>query len=250
MRTVRGLSGAVFSLLLVVGCGGGGGDSDAQVAATSAEGLYSGTTSTGRNIIGVVLDNGTYYVLYSTVGSATTIAGVVQGTGTSDAGSFSSSNARDFYIEGSDVFAATVSAIYVEKQSLNGTVSYSSGGSTSFTSTYNADYETVPSLAALAGTFSGQVASSEGTENATVTVSAAGAISGLGSSGCAVSGSASPRTRGNVFNLSLTFGGAPCLFANQTLTGIAYFDGATKRLYGAAPNAGRTDGVLFVGVKP
>jgi hypothetical protein len=235
----------------VAGCGGGGGDSDPPpVAATSAEGLYSGTTTSGRAVTGLVLDDGTYYVLYSPVGSSTAIAGVVQGTGTSNAGTFSSGNARDFNLEGLGVLAGTVSASYVAKQSFNGTVSYSAGGTTSFSSTYDANYEAVPSLAALAGTFAGQVASSAGNENATVTISSAGAISGSGASGCAVSGSVSPRTRGNAFNVSLTFGGAPCLFANQTLTGIAYFNATTKQLYAAAPNAGRTDGVLLVGVKP
>ena len=250
MRTVRAFGGAVLSLLLVAGCGGGGGDSPPPPVASSAEGLYSGTTTTGRTITGLVLDDGTYYVLYSPVGSSTAIAGVVQGNGTSNAGTFSSGNARDFNLEGLGVLSATVSANYVAKQSLNGAVSYSAGGTTSFSSTYDANYETVPSLAALAGTFTGQVASSAGTENATVTVSSAGAISGSGASGCAVSGSASPRPRGNIFNISLTFGGAPCLFANQTLSGIAYFNSAAKRLYAAAPNASRTDGVLFVGVKP
>ena len=126
----------------------------------------------------------------------------------------------------------------------------SAGGTTSFSSIYDANYEAVPSLAALAGTFAGQVRSSVGNEDATVTISSAGAISGAGASGCALSGTVSPRARGNAFNTSLTFGGAPCLFANQTLTGIAYFNATAKLLYAAAPNAGRTDGVLFVGVKP
>ena len=248
----RKLLALAAASVLVAGCGGGGGDSapPPPAAATSAEGLYSGTTTTGRTVTGLVLDDGTYYVLYSSVGSSTAIAGVVQGTGTSNAGTFSSSNARDFNLEGLGVLSASVSASYVARQSLNGTVSYSAGGITSFSSTYDAGYDAVPSLTTLAGTFSGQVASSAGAENATVTLSAAGAISGSGASGCAVSGSAAPRARGNVFNISLTFGGAPCLFANQTLSGIAYFDAAAKRLYAAAPNAGRTDGVLFVGVKP
>lgn len=246
-----------LSVLAVVisalsGCGGGGGgDSPASpVAATTAEGLYTGTTTTGRTVTGLVLDDGTYYVLYTQVGNSTVIAGVVQGTGTSNAGTFSSTNARDFNLEGLGVLSATVSANYVAKQSLSGAVSYSAGGTTTFSSTYDPSYEAVPSLAALAGSFSGQVASSAGTENATVEVSTAGAISGSGASGCAVSGSVSPRARGNAFNVSLTFGGAPCLFANQTLSGIAYFNSAAKRLYAAAPNASRSDGVLFVGVKP
>jgi hypothetical protein len=244
-----------FSVLAVViaalsGCGGGGGDSPPASATSTAEGLYTGTTTTGRNVTGLVLDDGTYYVLYSQISNANVIAGVVQGTGTSNAGTFSSGNARDFNLEGLGVLSASVSANYVAKQSLNGAVAYSAGGTTSFTSNYDATYEAAPSLAALAGSFSGQVASSAGTESATVAVSSAGVISGSGASGCAVSGSVSPRARGNAFNVSLTFGGTPCLFANQTLSGVAYFNSAAKRLYAAAPNASRSDGVLFVGVKP
>jgi hypothetical protein len=248
---VKTLLALAAASVFVAGCGGGGGDSDPPSAvATSAEGLYSGTITTGRAVTGLVLDDGTYYVLYSPVGSSNVIAGVIQGSGTSNAGTFSSGNARDFNLEGLGVLAATVSASYVAKQSLNGTVSYNAGGTTSFSSTYDANYEAAPSLAALAGTFAGEVASSAGNEDATVTISSASAITGAGASGCALSGTVSPRTRGNAFNTSLTFGGAPCLFANQTLTGIAYFNATAKQLYAAAPNAGRTDGVLFVGVKP
>lgn len=231
------------------GCGGGGG-SDSSAASSPAQGLYTGTTTTGRTVTGLVLDDGTYYVLYSQIGNSIVIAGVVQGTGTSNAGTFSSSNARDFNLEGLGVLSASVSANYVERQSLNGTVAYSAGGTTAFTTNYDASYESAPSLAALSGSFTGQVASSAGTENATVAVSSAGAVSGSGVSGCGVSGSVSPRAHGNAFNVSLTFGGAPCLFANQTLSGVAYFNAATNRLYAAAPNASRSDGVLFVGVKP
>jgi hypothetical protein len=237
--------------VLIAGCGGGGGDSgQQQPAATSAEGLYTGSTSSGRTITGLVLDDGTYYVLYSLVGNSTVIAGVVQGTGTSSAGTFTSSNARDFNLEGLGVLAATVSASYVAGQSFNGAVAYGAAGSTSFSSTYDVRYEATPSLAALAGSFAGQVASSAGNEGANIIISAGGAISGSGASGCSVSGSVAPRARGNAFNMSLTFGGTPCLFANQTLTGIAYFDATTRVVYAAAPNANRTDGVLFVGAKP
>lgn len=189
-------------------------------------------------------------MLYSLVGNSTVIAGVVQGTGTSSAGTFTSSNARDFNLEGLGVLAATVSASYVAGQSFNGTVAYGATGSTSFLSAYDARYEAVPSLTALAGSFAGQVASSAGNEEADITISAGGSITGSGASGCSVSGSVAPRARGNAFNVSLTFGGAPCLFANQTLTGIAYFDATTRVVYAAAPNANRTDGVLFVGTKP
>jgi hypothetical protein len=250
MQKAKLLSAAVMAGLFMAGCNGGGGDSPAPVAgAASAEGLWPGTTNTNRAITGIVLDDGIFYVLYSQVNNPAVIAGVVQGNGTSLNGSFSSANARDFNMEGQGVLPATVSASYISRQSLNGSVTYAVGATT-FTSNYSADYDVTPSLATLAGTFSGQVISSQGVENANVTVNAAGGITGTGVSGCSVTGTATPRTKGNVFNLSLTFGGAPCLFANQTMAGIAYFDSVAKRLYGATPNAARTDGVLFVGVKP
>lgn len=249
MFNVRLFGAAVVSGLLLASCGGGGGSSPTPAPTTSAEGLFLGTTNTNRTVTGLVLDDSTFYFLYSRVGNPSVIGGVVQGSGVSNNGSFSSSNARDFNLEGLGVLAATVSASYISRQSLNGNVLYN-GGSTSFTSAFDVAYDAVPSLSALAGTFSGQVAFSQGVENANVTISPSGALSGVGASGCTVTGSVVPRTRGNVFNLSLTFGGAPCFFANQTMTGIAYFDAPAKRLYGATPTANRADGVLFVGVKP
>lgn len=247
MKTLTTLSASLISALLMAGCGGGGGDSP-PAAATTAQGLWIGTTSTNRTITGLVLSDGTYYVLYSSVGNSSTIAGVVQGTGSSNAGTFSSTNAKDFNLEGLGVLSATVSASYSSKQSFNGTIAYS-GASTPFTSAYDANYETTPTLASLSGTFTGQVALSVGVQAATVTVSPSGAISG-GASGCSISGTTTPRADGNAYNLSITFGSSPCFFANQTFTGIGYFNSTTKRLYAAAPNAARTDGVLFVGTKP
>jgi hypothetical protein len=237
-------------VLALAGCGGGGGDSPTP-STTAAEGLYTGTTGTGRALTGLVLDDGTYYILYSPVGNPSLIAGVVQGNGASSASTFTSSNTRDFNLEGFGVLSGTVSASYTVKQSISGTVAYSGGGgSTTFSGTYDSLYEATPSLAALAGTFTGQVASSAGGENATVTVLSTGTFSGLSSGGCSFTGTVAPRATGNVFNMSINFGGAPCIFANQTLSGIAFFNASAKRLYAATPNAARTDGALFVGTKP
>ena len=241
---------ALCAVALVTGCGGGGSVDPAPATSTSPEGLYYGRTSTGRSIIGLVLDDGSYYVIYSSVLFSNLISGVVQGDGTSNAGTFSSGNARDFNLEGLGVLPATVTASFVAKQSLNGATTYNTGSTTSFSGTYDAKYELTPTLVALAGTYDGALASSAGVENASVTVSTAGVVAGSGVSGCAVSGSVAPRTRGNVYNIALTFGGSPCRFPNQTLTGIAYFEASTNRLYASAPNASRADALLFVGMKP
>jgi hypothetical protein len=235
----------------LIGCGGGGGDSTSAAAPTTAtaQGLWTGTTSTNRTVTGIVLSDGSYYVLYSPAGSPTLIAGVVQGNGASAGGSFSSSNGKDFNLEGYGVLPATVTGSFTTKQSFSGAITYSAATSTTFTTVYDADFEGTPTLAALAGTFTGQLASSAGTQAATLTIASSGAVSGS-ASGCALSGTVSPRSDGNAYNVSLTFGPAPCTFAGQPLTGGAYFRSATKRLYAVAPNSTRSDGMLFVGTKP
>lgn len=234
---------------------GGGGDNSPPPPpppppSGTAEGFWSGTTSSNRSVGGVVLDDGTYYFFYTGV-NATGIGGFVQGNGTSLNGSFSSSNARDFNFEGLGVLSATISASYVARQSLNGTLTYAApGGSVTFTTAFDSDYDTGPSLTALAGTYSGKVASGAGIENASVTILASGSFSGASFGGCNFSGSVAPRSIGNVYNISITFGPSPCLAAGQSYSGIAIYDPTDTALLAAAPNSSRTTGVLFVGAKP
>jgi hypothetical protein len=52
-----------------------------------------------------------------------------------------------------------------------------------------------------------------------------------------------------VFNTFVTFHGGACLFGASTLTGITYYDAPSQQVYSSAPNASRTDGFLFVGIK-
>lgn len=254
MKHNKPLGAAILcaSALILTGCGGDDSDTGAPTTTSEAAGLWVGITDTNRAISGLVLDDGTFYVLYSQIGNPALIGGIVQGHSTSSNGSFTSTDARDFSLEGLGVLDATISASYSARQSFNGTVMYTTGGAATFTSNYDSQYDLTPSLTTLAGTYTGQVAVSVGAEDAVVTVSDTGAVTGIGASGCTITGSASPRSSGNVYNLSITFGGAPCYYAGQTLSGIAYYDSdpSDKRLYAAAPNAARTGGFLFVGMKP
>lgn len=87
-------------------------------------------------------------------------------------------------------------------------------GSVSFTSTYDADYDATPNLTALAGTFTGEVASSGGMESGSATIESNGSFTGSTASGCTFTGTAVPRSRGNVFDISISFGGALCKYNN------------------------------------
>jgi hypothetical protein len=249
---------AVASTLSACG-GGGGGDSSGAVTpptttttatVVTAEGLYVGSSSSGRTTTGLVLDDGTYYVIYSVQNNSSVIAGAVVGTGTSSNGSFSSTSAKDINLEGLGLLSGSLSASYTQQKSLNGSISYPSNQTVTFTGAYDSAFQTTPTLTAVAGTYTGRVGHPRGNEAASVTVSSSGAMSGRGSSGCVVNGSLTPRAKGNVYTTTVTFGGSPCLLPNTTLTGASYFDAATKRLYAVGMTSARDNGIIFAGAKP
>lgn len=248
---MRMLVAGIATAVALAGCGGDGAGGEgftsggAEVPAVTAKGIYSGTTGDGREMVGLVLGDGTYYFLYSDV-AATGIAGVVQGTGSVSGSAFTSSNARDFSIEGGVVLDATVEASFVATQSIEGSIRYASATNT-FRGTYDPESERTPEIAAIAGSYGGTTAFTLGTELSSVTIGSAGALSALGESGCTASGTVRPRSDLNAYDITVTFGGSPCHFANQTFTGIAAYDADAGALIAAAPNAQRTEGFLFVG---
>lgn len=239
--------------LAMSGCGGGGDDAPST---SRPVGLWNGTSSTfdssgtqiTRKATALTLSDGTYWVLYSTAGDPNLLAGMVQGHSSSSNMSFSSNDARDFNFEGLGVSFGSVNGSYVPKTSLQGVFAYSSGNKQFFQGTYDASNERSPSLAEIAGAYSGQVALSSGTQSGNVTVTSDGAVSGS-ANGCAVSGSVTPRVDAYAYDVSLRFGAAPCIFAGQAFVGIAVFDPATNQLIVGSPDAGRSDGLLFVGSK-
>ncbi|OQW37495.1 MAG: hypothetical protein A4E19_12485 [Nitrospira sp. SG-bin1] len=250
-RIVIPIFGLLF-LAFLSACSGDGNTSTpppATVAASSAQGFWAGTTNTNRTIAGLVLDDGAYWVLYSAQNAPSTVSGLIQGDSTSQNGVITSSNAKDFNFETEEILDATITGNYTMKQSLNGTLVYSIGGpSTSFTTTYDSDYDLVPDMNAVAGTYNGPVTA---TENVTVQVLSTGNLSGSSTTGCTFTGSFSPRTHGNVFNVTVTFEDDPaCRNRNDTVNGVGTYDADTKTLYSAALNGNRTNGFIFIGTKP
>ena len=252
LKTIKAL--AMSGVLALAACGGGGSSSTATLPAASAEGLWSGSTSTSRSVTAIVLDNGSYWLLYSVPRVNAVVAGFIQGSGSALNGSFSSSDGVDFNLEGQGINNATLAASYVARQSFNGSVSYASANPPfTFTSSYNADYDQTPSLSAIAGSYAGIASVAGGTEAATIAISAQGVIAGTGltASGCQFVGTAVPRAKGNLYDLSvLVSGGGACANGTSAVTGIAYFDAGSKRLYLAALNKSRSNGLSFVGIKP
>jgi hypothetical protein len=218
--------------------------------ATTAEGLWTGSTDTTpiRTILGAVLDDGTYYFFYSEQGSPNLIGGLIQGNSTASTGIFTSDNAKDFNFEVGGVQSGTIAGNYTERLSLNG--SALSAGTGAFTTTFDPAYDSPPSPPSLAGIYTGQSGTPDGVESSTLTVDSNGIISGSAISGCIFIGTTTPRIRGNIFDLSVTFAGAPCLYPGETLAGIAYLDVPNKHLLAAVLTSTRTDVVLITGIRP
>jgi hypothetical protein len=250
------LSIALASSMLVAACGGGGGDSAATPApSTSAEGVYggalSGSTSSAFNLL--VLENGEFWSLYGVQTSTVFgVAGFAQGTGTSTNSSFSSSNAKDFGF--APALAGSLTATYnAIAKTITGTVTAGTGtvgfsGGPIAGSLYN--YDTAASLTTIAGAWT---TTSITGETVAINVAANGAYTAAGSSGCTFSGTVTPRASGkNVFNVSLTFGAAPCALSGQSGTGIAIaypLTGGLTQLLIAATDSTRTYGAGVFGTR-
>jgi len=231
-------------------CGRGYGESDVASlpppTATSAEGRWTGSTSTSRTVVGLVLDDGSYWLFYTARDNPTVLAGLTQGTGTSHSGAFGSSNIRDFNLEGAGIRAATMTGSYVPNKSFQGTIAYVNGDTENFTSTYDGDSESAPNVAQVAGTYAGLRADHH---TVTVTVDSTGRLSGHATDGCTVAGTFSPRAKSTVLHTSMTLEGGPCRHGAETLTGAAFYDSATNRLHSAALNHARTTSFLVLGTK-
>jgi hypothetical protein len=236
-RAVGGLLVVAFAMSA---CGG----EDQPASFGTPEGLWHGATGFGKSLNGLVLDDGTFWFMYSAAGNASVMAGFVQSNSHSGVETFSTWDSVDFNLEGSGISINGVIAGggYIPQATMDGFINFRLQLPDSFSATYDVDYSLTPSLATLAGTYSGSAATQGGTEFATVTVAETGAISGSSASGCIYAGTAAPRATGNVYNFSITFAGSPCFNGTATVTGVAYLQGT--ELIAMALNADRTSGVV------
>lgn len=246
---------SIFCLvfLVLVGCGGGnigGGGTGGGNTAGQAQGVYSGTASNGDSFESIVLPNDKFYGLYGmNSGNVFTVYGMITGQGTSNSGTYTAASVTDFYYTGA-TYSGSLAASYVQGSSLNGTLNEPSGvGQITFTgsalpaSSFN--YNTPASLSDISGSWTGTLL--DGTTT-TVTINSSGTVSGS-SGGCAFSGTvAADSSNKNFFDVSLTFGGAPCLLPNQTASGVGVYyllpDGVTHQLV-AGVTVGISAGTVF-----
>jgi hypothetical protein len=254
------LATLLLFVLLLGGCGGGsnsGGSSASNTGTPTstpgqAQGVYDGSASTGTNFESIVLPNDQLYAIYGSVsGNVFLVCGLITGQGASASGTYTA-NVTDFDDCTGSLVAITgsVTASYMAGSSLNGSLT-ENGNTITFTGTAPAgslfNYNGAASISDITGSWTGAVL---GGESVTVTIGSDGSVSGSGSSGCSFSGTVTPDSSGkNFFDVSITYGGAPCTFPNQSGSGIAVdyllSDGVTRQLIAAATLGSSTGTVFF-----
>ena len=217
---------------------------------TKAEGTYSGTTSSGYTFESVILENDQLWTLYglpSNINNELLVLGMVQGNGTSNSGSFTAPNTKDFWSNGT-VVTGTITATYTPGVSFNGIFSGATfNGTTLPQSSYVYDAPAV--LSTITGSWYGSLLDGSPSN---IGISSAGVVTGS-SLGCTFSGTVAPRGSGkNIFNVSITFGSSGCLLPGQSVSGIGISNlvsGNRRQLIVGLVNAARTNGVTFISTR-
>jgi hypothetical protein len=236
--------------VLLAGCGGGGGDSPSS--AGSPEGVYDGSISNDLVHSTVVLDDNRYYAIYGEeIDGGLAVAGLIQGSGVPNNGSFTSADLRDYVFDGS-VVSGSLSASYREGVSFNGSIT-EQGQTVTFTGTpandsqYN--YNTAANLSNITGGW--DLTTLQG-ESLTLDIQPGGAFTASSPGGCTLDGTIAPRASGkNVFDVDLTFGAAPCAFPGESANGIAIeslVDGQ-RQLIIAGTTTDRSNGTVMFGTR-
>ena len=245
----------LYVLVCVIGFGCGssysGGGTSGNGGTTNytgqAEGVYSGTSSSGYTFYSIILPTDKFYGVYgTTTGNAFYVYGILSGQATSSKDSFTA-NVTD-YLSTGQTLSDTLTATDVPGQSVNGTITENGtpvtfSGTALATSSFN--YNTAASVGAISGAWNGSLL--DGMTTA-VTINSNGTVSG-NSSGCSFTGTITADASGkNFYDVSITFGSSPCAFPNQTATGVGVYyllsDGVTHQLL-AGVTLGNAEGTVF-----
>jgi hypothetical protein len=217
----------------------------------SPQGVYSGTSSRGSSFEALVLPDNSFWALYGTTsGNTFFVEGVMQGNGSYTGNNYSASGLDYYYLDPQYVYAFSVNATFVPGSSINGTVTDSASGTSSFnakmmlTSSFN--YDATPTLSDIAGSWNGALL---GNVPANASIQSDGTFAGS-SQGCNFSVSITPDPSGhNFFDVTITYGSGSCYFPGVTQTGIAVdyvlSDGTTRQLVAAVHDSGHGNNVFI-----
>ena len=235
-----------------VACSTDGGNAGSGVVTTTLPpgGVYKGSLK-GSSVDAtlLMLFDGTAYLFYGSADGAD-LAGVAvatNGAQTSD-GRFTSTSALDYRPGAAAASPAVFNADFSHAPAVDGTVASKDGrAGLAFTARALPMLDVAPSRANAGGLYSGRGMALGGTTQTRITVAGDGYLAGTTTAGCIFKGTVAPHEGANAYDVSVTFGPAPCPLPDATVTGNAILDG--QRLLVALPSPDRANVFLFDGRK-
>jgi hypothetical protein len=213
-------------------------------------GVYKGTVPAHGNAILVMLFDGTAYLFYGAASPGMSGLGgvVVASNGSQSAsGRFTSTTAQNYSVQSHAASPVTFDADFAHAPAVTGSARTQGGESLTFSTTSDQMLGADPARATVAGLYTGRGGSLQGATNSKLTVTGDGFLAGTTGMGCVFKGTVAPHSGVNAYDVSITFGPAPCPQPGTTLGGTAVLDGA--RLLAALPLPGRSDAFVFDGTK-
>ena len=225
-----------------------------STSTTTAEGGWLGTTADGRMVRAIILDDGTYYVVYSFPGVRPPARRGARIEHAQSMETLRRPTAADFPI------AAR------RRDRRIGNVRRGQWHLRASHRRYSCRFSRAPhraasrrpmipasdhpaDLATAAGSYTGESGSmSQAQSRATFTLDANGHLAGRNCRLYASVAPITPRKSVNVFDWTVT--GANCIFGSGGASGVMYYDEVNRELNGFAPFAARTDQFYLLGAKP
>jgi hypothetical protein len=232
MRRMAIVGAAVTAAVSLASCGGG----------EPYTGLWQGTLDGNRSVFAIVLGDGTYYMKYA--GTGGTLGGLVRGTGEFHGAHFTSTDGVDYHFAypPQAPTPATITGKVTGNNGLDGSMNL-----TPLKLNYYKEFDPDGKLADLAGSYPGTVTFSLGLRTTTFVVTPDGSLSTT-LNGCTITGQVVPRYD-DAYDLSVTFGGAPCVFPGAVFSGALIYSHDLQQLDSALVNPTYGQAITFVANK-
>lgn len=237
---------AASAAMLVTACGGGGGGSDDDDEPTAA-GLWDGSMSDGRFASGVVLEDGTYYLVYGADSSEPEDIEFAQGTGSLVGGRFVSDDGVAYQVGGGRQ-AVVLDLALDPRDRMEGTISFD-GTPVTLAVDYEDLTDDTPRLSQIDGSYLAQAISTVVTDIGSLDISSTGQLD-LDFGACSGSGRVVPRDDINAFDITLNLDG-DCGLPTGALGGVATWDedDGLQLMIGVTQDDERREGLILVAAR-
>jgi hypothetical protein len=196
-----------------------------------AEGLWSGSTSSGGTFDGVILDTGEYWLIYGTSAGARS---VIHGSGFFRRGEFVSDDGADYFFGFDRPFPSSLTARVAPERRIDGEI-YIADDLEGFSVGYVPEYRFPANLAEAAGVWRGSATMLLTSGDFLMTVDANGVFTASLAGSCDYGGRVLPNRNGrNVFDI--TFSALPSCPVLYSASGVMVVTGGRMVITAVTPD--------------